>query len=293
MIIYKSIFRKKTTKLYIFIVTGIFLIIGILLLNRSHYIKEGNENYEGSYITFKAPLSELDKIKKAKNVEKVSIGLSFSFTLEKVGHETSDELIIDETLKNNEMIAWEAYKNFLNTNESGSVLVSKNNKEKEFIVKDTYESSRTGNNGYYISQEAFNDLYDGKERVIYRVEILDFFKQNKTAEWIVENVNDISLEYGGDGLSFVEKSKKNAPLYTLYVLLYTVLSIGLGVIFLIILIYTIINILIDEKKNSNLLSHLGFNNKKIFLTKIIKLTLIILIPFIISSIILIPIYLLW
>lgn len=67
----------------------------------------------------------------------------------------------------------------MNTNESGSVLVSKNNKEKEFIVKDTYESSRTGNNGYYISQEAFNDLYDGKERVIYRVEILDFSNKIK------------------------------------------------------------------------------------------------------------------
>lgn len=290
MIIYKSIFRKKTTKIYLFIVTSIFLIIGILLLARNHYISEGNENYEGSYLTFEAPLSELDKIKDGLNVKSVTIGLTYTFINESTNNEMVTDLIVDESLSGNEIITWASYNYFFNTNEDGAIIINKNNHDYILTVKETYTS--TSDDGTHISMDIFNDLYDN-ENILYRVEIEDYFKENKTTKWLEENISNINTESNGNGITFVENSKDSAPLYNLYVLLFTCLTIGLGIIFFIILIYTLVNMIIDEKKSSNLLNHLGYNHKKILLTTIIKISLILIIPFIISSLILIPIYLIW
>ena len=293
MIIFKSLFRKKITKIYLFIVTSIFLAIGILLLARNYYIVEGNKNYEGSYFQFLAPLSEMDKIKKGINVEKVIVGLNRKLS-EEEGYLWSElNIFVDETLKGFNTKVWQSYtRNKDNPDNYFDKIILMNNGNKvELNIVASYES--TGDDGNFISQEVFDKLYDGKENVIYRVEVVDYFKQNKTEKWLQENIN-ISHEEGTDnGIGFTEVSKSRAPLYTLYVLLFTFLSIALGIIFVIILIYTIVNIIIDEKKSSILLKHLGYKNRKILMTTILKIASILLIPFIISSIILIPIYLIW
>ena len=292
MIIFKSLFRKKITKIYLFIVTSIFLAIGILLLARNHYIVEGNKNYEGSYFQFLAPLSEMEKIKKGTNVEKVTIGLTYEFPSK--FDNTSNiimDLIVDDKVKNDEVITWKGYENLFNTPDLNKITIERNNIRVDLNVKEKYYT--TGDDGTFISQEVFDKLYNGKENIIYRVEVNDYFKQTKTEKWLTENI-DISHGEGTDnGILFHEVSKSRAPLFSLYVMLFTFLTIALGIIFAIILIYTIVNLIIDEKKSSNLLKHLGYKNRKILMTTIAKIASIILIPIIISSIILIPIYLIW
>lgn len=292
MIIFKSILRKKTTKIYLFIVTGIFLAIGILFIARNHYIVEGNKNYEGSYYTFLAPLSEQNKVNNAPNIKEATIGLIREFSKEDRYIFSESKLFIDKTLNSFEIKIWETFTKDRNNPDIYYDNVSFTNKEDKvnFKVVETYQS--TGSNLNFISQEAFDKLYDGKENVLYLLIIDDFFKKDKTEKWLEENV-DIYREDSGNGIEYDENSKSHAPLFELYVKLFTFLLIALGVIFTSILIYTIINLLIDEKKNSNLLKHLGYKNSKILITKIGKITLVVIIPIVISSLILIPLYLLW
>lgn len=48
--IFKSFYRKKTTKIYLLILILIFTVLGAVIIGRNNYIKESNLNYAGSFL---------------------------------------------------------------------------------------------------------------------------------------------------------------------------------------------------------------------------------------------------
>ena len=277
MIIFKSVFRKKTTKAYLLIIICLFLAIGIFLIGKNHYITEGNE-----------------KIKKMPNLKVLRKGISRKISTYSNTVFPNSEIVFytDESLKGFEAIIWQG---FVKDSNKFSITDS----EIEFLVKRAY--SGTGKDKELISFEAFDQLYDRKETVYFLVELANWFDYEKNIKWLSENIEidnaDTVIEgqiiNNGDGINQYEKSKKSANLYFFYVKIFTFLSIILGIIFGIVLIYTLINIIIDEKKNSHLLKYLGYHNKTIVIMTLGKIALILVLPLLLSSLVLIPIYLLW
>lgn len=286
MLIYKSFFRKKTTKIYILIITFIFLGIGAFLVGRQHYIKEGNVNYEQSYIEFYAKLSDYEKIKNLYNVKDVNIGLYREIT-------SSNRNYKDTFYINNQVNEGEIFTD--GYNENGFLTINNNNEMINFKIINNHNYNLKQPN--YISQEDFDKLYQPNEYVAYRITTKNYFKREKTIKKIEETINYRKKEtYDGVdyyGIRDRSISKSAIEMYEFYIMLFGLISIVLGIIFGIVLINTIINVIEDEKKVSNLLIHLGYNQKLTRKIKIHKILFLLVFPLILAITLLLIGILIW
>lgn len=253
MLILKGFFRKKNVKIYLIILTFIFSLFILLIYNRNHFIKEYNKFCEGDIIYFKASKNEYSKIKKLSNIKTLTLGLEAIYNNEEV-------LIIRD------------YKNKVSSNEAiilyrledlESINLAINNKKYNFKIKDYHELAVYPRR-VIISKEDFDKLNTSDE-YIYIIEYKNYFESAETNANIIEKI-----KFEGN-LIASDVAKMGSNNYEFYINILTIFIYILISIFTIILIITIYNIIIDEKKNVYLLSCLGFNKKTIRLHNIIKI----------------------
>ena len=137
MLLLKSFFRAKTTRIYLIIMCLVFSLFFIVNNSRNYYSNIIDDYYEGERIIIEADLSEYAKIKKLPNIKKVTPALKIQTITWPAQY-----LIKDETnqLKENEIIISKAHKNTYQINDSvnfylGNISYSFNLKEYSTIDK--------------------------------------------------------------------------------------------------------------------------------------------------------------
>lgn len=276
MIILKSFFRKRTTRIYLVIIACILTTIFYLVLNRQITYKEGVEFYEGSKTIFVDENPNLEeKIKDIKNVKSVT----FSF-------QTNNQrlyLIEDSEISRGNAIY---LSNESETEKQTELTI--NGYSKNFIITETIAPQYHNTPLIlYISEEDFNDLKEHATDFFYIVEFKDTLKRYETTDIIEDTINiEAYMHYNS------QKYPSRAVTYEDDINRLTVFAIIGGILFLIILIITIKNILLDEKKNNRLYFCLGYNKKQIQKNNFKKIISLIAISLILAIILTILLYIL-
>lgn len=242
--IYKSFFRKRTTKIYLVILLIISFILSFLLVSRKYYISKSNEAYEGSYIYFISDKNiDLKKEKSVIDYNK-TILLDCDTSLTRIFISKDEPIIsIEESVKNNECIV-----------------------EKYRV---NYTISQTNN----IVQNG--KLYDYLDKInkqyVYFVKIENWFYVLNTVNYLEEKY-DVNVE--------IEEYKIDSNEYNDILLIYNVFILILDIFLIIIFIFSILNIYVDEKRNNYLYYVLGYSKLKILKITINKILLLLIIPLI-------------
>lgn len=243
MIIYKSFYRKKSTKIYFFIFTIISLILLLLNNTREQFISKENEAYNNSFLYFESN----------KNIEFNDINniLSYNKTI---------PIYCDDIT------------NIFITN-SIPIINSDNNKEKVCNINEFTINYYVGSEYEIIpNEELYNSLTKENENYYYFIKLDNWHDYKKTVKEL-ENKYNISI-------NIVEENNDDND-YRKPIFIFNILIIILIMLFILILILTIINIIIDEKNNNKLYKSLGFNKVYITIITINKIIMLLILPLLI------------
>ncbi|MCM1052673.1 MAG: hypothetical protein NC483_01670 [Ruminococcus sp.] len=258
--IYKSFFRKKTTKIYVFIITLILTAIFLLVINKNHYIELYNNNYKGSFISVASNKEDLDVIKKIKEVKIIGEGITIDNKI----------FMVDYNLKDSEVKISDFYSSSDFPDKIISLELENYSKDLDIIGSHEYSSSL-----FKISNSTMKEIASYGDKT-YVLDLKDWTKDYKIRTKI--------SELGEFDISASRKYKSNINYEPTIILtkIFIILSI---ILFAIILIVTIVNIFEDEKKKVILYRALGQNKKQIAKYSIIKLVLLFVISILLSLLI--------
>lgn len=239
--IYKSFFKRKVTKIYLFIFIIFSIVLSFLFLAKNYMIIKGNEAYRNSFIYFVSD----------KNID---------FTEDKN---------IKEYNK-----AFELGCN----NQLSDVFVTKG---KPIIEVDTSGYSRCIINEYNVDYNMVyriniihNDkLYDELDKEMneyyYFISLNNWFDAPNTIE-------ELSNKYKVDIM--VEENKIDSNNYKNVIFIFELFMKVVAILFVILFIISVINIIMDEKKNNKLYYSLGYSKMRIVRITINKILLLLIIP---------------
>ncbi len=262
--IIKSFFRKKISKIYIFIFFIIFSFLYILNWSMNKYIVCANEDYHGSYILL---ISDIDlnlKLKKISNIKTVQTGIETKIEDEQIF------LIFDESLSNNEIMIPSVYKSDYNVGDKIFLMID--NSEQEFIIKNF--SDETNNTMYYIS----NQIINNKNNYVYKLDLKNWTQREKT----IKKINTQVKENENFEIYHYQQKKSNID-YDVIVSFFVYLILAIIIVFCFLLFNTIINILEDEKQINKLYNYLGFHKRLIIIISVMKIFSLLLLSFLISN----------
>ncbi|MCI8670684.1 MAG: hypothetical protein HFI36_01460 [Bacilli bacterium] len=273
MLLLKSFFRAKTTRIYLIIMCLVFSLFFIVNNSRNYYSNIIDDYYEGERIIIEADLSEYAKIKKLPNIKKVTPALKIQTITWPAQY-----LIKDETnqLKENEIIISKAHKNTYQINDSvnfylGNISYSFNLKEYSTIDKHTYQ----------ISDIDFNKLINN-QKLVYLIEVEEYQSQAITIKAIENNINYLDECIL---LQNFKEQNQNLTIFETYYNILTIIIYILAIAFIAIIIIALCNIIIDEKKKNTLYFFLGYSKKCLRKQNIFKLIILLVSAFAISFII--------
>lgn len=263
MIVYKSFLRKKTTKIYLFILTMLLTAFFIIYNERRISIHKVNtispEMIEVS-TTDKELINKIDH----KNIKEI---ITSSIVYKDY---MSFALIEDKNLSDERIELSEYFDEY--------VISILNEKLEDF---NTYEREKDESISYhniiYLSKNNFAKMTQGNDKYTYFLRLKKWYERENIKEYLTNDLNVDELEETGSGST----AKYN---YETYAHIFTVILIIIGVIFIITLFITIKNLLMDEEKNNTLLSYLGFKKNKIMLYNFLKIALLLIVASIISTI---------
>ena len=240
--IYKSFFRKKSTNVYFIIFLIISTLFIVLFRAKNYYMDLGNEFYAESYIKFSAPLK-------------------ISFDDDKIlNYNQTIEIDCNTSLTN----VYISTSNPIFTNEMENKLVCKYN---DYDIE--YTLSGEGN---IILNKNLYDLLDIEENsYVYFIKLKNWFEADKVK-------SDIEKKYN-TSVQVMEK-QKDSNNYKNVIKIFEVFIFTLKFLFIVILLISVINIIIDEKKTNYLYYMLGFNKIEIVKITIMKILLVVFIPII-------------
>lgn len=251
-----SFLRKKTSKIYFIILFLVFLIFGILIIGKNYYLMRANDNYKGSFVI----VDNFDKynLQKNKNIKwvKEAIVLDNFIFIKTENYNLEDyEIIIPKVYKNeypkNSLLHYESY---------------------EFKIKDFYSES-FDKPVLLVNNTTFNNIFEGKLN-----KIIDF----KNWAYYDKTLKDLKI----DSNDYIIYLKKNSSIdYKTIIVIFSIfiyVSFGL---FIIIDLITILNLLNDEKKNNFLYKTIGYSKKDVVVINILKISLLLLMALIFSSLI--------
>ena len=245
--ILKSFFRKKTTKIYLFIFTFIFLAFNLIVIGRNYYAEKANESYDGSFIFWEqskdATIPNVDGIKNVQNA--IIIG------------------------NHNFIVADDNYK--LNENE---ILINNDNKDAIDKIKNDFSSSypmididnfnfvftddNINNNFLIVNQNTFNKIVESDNNIVYIAQATDWINYEDV---IYELNEEMNIEVN----AYIPTTSANdySSLYNTFdIFLYLVV-----ILFFILSIISILNIINDEKNSNFLYKTLGYSKiKKLLIT---------------------------
>ncbi len=294
--IFKDFYRKKTSRIYFIILTLILTFLLILNYKRLEYIKIGNEKFITSTIDIATKEDVTEELLKIKNIKEVETGITGSNYPYRASKEGGIFYFKNPSLKDNEIIMYSLITDYFN--KDGNIIEIPYKDETISFKVDMYLDVNYKENYKiaYISEEMYNKLLPKKEYYYYTIKLNDWFKHAKTEKEILKKINVAKLDLDVDEMSDYGHIENHEPilssfdrgpsLYEDYVTLFNIVYAVFGIIFLIILIVTIHNILIDEEKSTYLYYCLGFNNQKIKTNNLIKVGSLIILSILTSSIIL-------
>lgn len=256
----KSFFRKKITKIYLFIIFLIFLIFLVLTFGKNYYIALNNKTYKNSFVVLETEEDIFNKLKKNKNIDSVKNAIYLE--------DYNISLLEDKNLLDGEILIPE----FMKDNVGSELVFSYNNKE--YVFNKFKYKDLSNNFIYYISSNDFKKIKDNKN--YYIININDWSKQEKIVLKLEKKYNlknsFVFTDYSGTD-------------YSNMVVIFTIFTILNIVLFVIILLITLYNILEDEKKNSIMYECLGFKKSYIRFNNFIKIVILLISAFILSFIV--------
>lgn len=250
-IIYKSFFKKKTTKIYL----GIFILLGFifsfLLIGKKYLIEKINEAYLNSFIYFSSK-EEID-LTREKGIKSCNKAIEL---------ECNNILISVFVVKDK------------------PVIIEKNENNLECNIDQyTIKYSHLNRINIISNENLFNYLAKDRKEYSYFITLNNWIEKEKI-------IKSISNKYHVEVIT--EEQKIDSMDYKNIIIICNIFINVIEVLFLILLIISFTNIIIDENKNNKLYYYLGYSKMKIIKITINKTISIILVPvciFIISLII--------
>lgn len=240
-IIYKSFFKKKSTKIYL----GIFLLLGItfsfLFVSKKYLIAKENEAYPNSFIYFLSKENiDLTKEKSIKSFNKaIEVNCNNQLTHVFI---TKDKTILNEEDEKK----LECHIDDYTINYSSIINVNLINNEKIYNYLDEKE----------------NDYY-------YFITLKNWIEKDKTIKVLKDKYN---VEIN------IEEYKIDSMEYKDIIFIFDIFIKIIYILFVVLCIISIFNIIIDESKNNFLYYSLGYSKMKIIKLTINKIFLILFIP---------------
>lgn len=236
--ILKSFYHKKSTKVYLIIITITIIAIMSMFLYKNKIIKMENIANEYSYV-FLYSKKEVDKsiignIEKDKNFREYCEGIAWIVQIKVDDNLTSNEIIIPN---------YEEEK-------IGDIYIYR--EKFEFIVKDKYDSKNTF--FVYVSREKYNELCDCYKNYGYIIYVNNWYKRKDIMNKLSEN-SDITVSA--------------MPVFNLevdYDIIIYEINIFIKIIFTVFVIVNIIvifNIIHDQKYKIGVYKSLGYNKSRI------------------------------
>lgn len=254
--IYKSFFRKKTTKIYLFIIILIISIFGVLTFGKNYYLELCNQDYEGSFIAVPYQKDIFYKIKEIKDITEIELGIYLD----------NKVMLKDKNLQRNEVIIPETMKYDYHINDNLNLEL--NNKEIPLVVKDFTPGSYI----IYLNEDLLNEnVMDNPQ--VYAIKIKNWLNYQKTTTKLEKMLNQETI---------FNVYKKNSIEYENIINIFNIFIVLNLILFFIILIITIFNILEDDKKINIMYQSLGFSKKEIIKSSFLKILILLFISLIIS-----------
>ena len=290
MIILKSFYRKKNTRIYLTVITLIFTAIISLFMARNYNVDQANQNLSKSYLRFTANKESLNDIAKIKGISNINYSIIGYLINEETQNNPDQEnrilIFPDEQINigyatacDDSFIIYE-----LNIPNITNIYV---NKQKLNLNINNYIEEKNETNYYHlhINPKDFNNLSREINEYNYIINVNKWLSRKNVIKELKEKIPSLKdFEEYEYNIKILDYSQMN-------ILIFTVLLIALSIIYIIVLIINIKNILIDENKNTRLYQCLGFTNtiiKKYHTLEIISLLILsLLISIILVTLILI------
>lgn len=262
MLIYKSFFRKKTTKIYLLIYSLILLVIGLLLSTKIILNNKQKELYNGSYIFIQT--NDTEELLKINNIKKIYEGIPI-----KLDDYYEAVLISDDKYKINDdcVIIPEINKNIYKIKDKVNIFI--NDEQLEFYVGgySNYNDSAT----VLYSSSNIIKKYSDPNKMRYLIILKDWNKYSQT----LNELNKIS----GDSIISINN---NESMQT-FIKIINIMLLILLILFVIVLLITCVNIIEDEAKKNNIYYKVGYNKFNLKIYNLNKILLLIIFSSIIAG----------
>lgn len=256
MMILKSFYRKKRTKIYFIIFTSIFAIMALFFVSNAYYTKKGNEAYQNSFLMVSAPRDTFSSLMKIKNIKKVDLGV-------KIVYGSTWEIYQDDTsfLKENEIIA--PFTAVTDKNLGDTITIQYNHQDFSFVLTN---KSNSPSYSFRINSDAFNKITSDSFDFLYKIHLKNWFDYKKTKK---ELEKMLSLDEFDVHIYSQNITIKLDYEFILFVI--DILSKIFTFLFFIIFSISLYNIYVDEKKIAHLYFCLGYSKSRILLNTWIKI----------------------
>lgn len=248
--IYRSFFKKKITKIYLWIFILFSILFSFLFIAKEWIIVKGNEAYKGSFIYF---------------VSKEDIDLSRIYNIKKYNkalYANCHSDLVDIFVVNDKPI------------------VNNDNNEKVECALEGYTIKYSVMDEINIVQnDALYKLLNNKgEDYYYFISLNNWFDVERTSSIIkdVYKVEPIINEINIDSNNYKD-----------YIYIFNIIIKVLLFLFVLLLLVSIVNVIIDEKKNNKLYYFLGYSKIRIACITFNKILFLMLMPMIIFLLLLI------
>ena len=190
MLILKSFYRKKSTKIYLTVITLLFIGIISLFIARYYNINEANKIYYKSYIIFSANKEDLTKIENIKGINSLKFGLK--------GQNTTKDCMEEPDCEPNHLVIFNdntIVKNHAKItlfNPKTDILLF-NNEKITFTIDQIIETKKEENySSLYISKTDFNTLSSKTNEYFYILTPKKWLDREKIIKTLKKEIPSLS-----------------------------------------------------------------------------------------------------
>ena len=283
MIILKSFYRKKNTRIYLTVITLIFTAIISLFIARSYNVGQANQNLSKSYLRFTANKEAINDIAKIKGISNINYSIIGYLINEETQNNPEQEnrilIFPDEQISMGYATACDDSFYVFNLNIPNATNIYVNHQKLNFNINNYIkEQNKTNYYHLHINPNDFNNLSKEVNEYTYIINLNKWLSRKNVIKELKEKIPSLKdfEEY--------EYNIKTQDYSQMNILIFTVLLITLSIIYIIVLIINIKNILIDENRNTRLYQCLGFTDKIIKKYYTLEITSLLILSLLISII---------
>ncbi|MDD2409824.1 MAG: hypothetical protein PHD03_03795 [Bacilli bacterium] len=246
--ILKSFYRKKTTKIYLLIFILIFSVLGAVIIGKDYYIKKANLNYTNSFLYISSAKDiDVNNIQNVENFNKALFNDRFYYV--------AYNNILDE----DKIIFPSIFKESYKINDQIEYMGKKNNYT--FTIIDYYNVKNISPI-LYINSHTLEKLNKENNSYGYILKLKKWSQKDDTIKYIIKtyNIEPITSEIKTTNIDFTQHINS-----------FTIYAYIIIIIFIIACIFTIYNILNDEKEKSYIYRSLGYSKKKTFKLQLVNI----------------------